>query len=208
MLAEAGIKPDRPKPKSNGFRFGYMGQVFFAKGVDLLVKAYLQLARENENISLMIWGDTDSQPEYVAGLEKLLRTAPGAAIEGRYEPSQVGSLLQEIDVLVVPSRWPEIGPFTVLEAFATRTPVIAARIGNMPELVQHGANGLLFEPDSIPDLAAQMRRILAEPGLYGQLQAGIPPVRTQSEEMADILKVYSNVTGHEVGRLSQTRGSK
>jgi glycosyltransferase involved in cell wall biosynthesis len=170
-----------------------MGQVLHSKGVDLLARAYLQLANVHTRVSLEIWGGTDSQPGYIASLESLLDQAPHAAIRGRYEPSQVGSLLQDIDVLVVPSRWPEIGPLTLLEAFATRTPVIAARIGNMPELVDHGQNGLLFDAGSVSDLAHQMRRILEEPDLYDRLRARIPQVRSPDDEMREIVGLYTRV---------------
>jgi glycosyltransferase involved in cell wall biosynthesis len=118
-----------------------------------------------------------------------------ATLHGRYEPTQVGELLRDIDVLVVPSRWPEIGPFVILEAFAAKTPVIAARMGNMPELVDHNVNGLLFEPDSASDLQAHMRRFLEEPDLYERLRAGIPAVRTQDQEVAEIFDIYAQIAG-------------
>lgn len=190
---EAGIGEFNIKAESPLFRFGYMGQIIAVKGVDLLVEAYRQVRAAHEAISLSLWGNADPQPKYVARLQKLIEEVPGVTLQGRYEPGQIGRVLQEIDMLVVPSRWPEIGPLVILEAFAAQTPVIAANIGNMPELVEHGVNGLLFEPDSLTDLAAQMRRVVEEPGLYAHLVANVPAVRTPDDEMAEMAAIYRSV---------------
>ncbi len=190
VLDEIGIQPGDTKSESTLLRFGYLGSITHNKGVDLLVEAYARLAKQFENISLEIWGDTTTQPKYVSLLQERMTSLPRAAMRGLYQPRQLGGIMRDIDVLVVPSRWPEIGPFVVLEAFATRTPVIATRLGNMLELVDHEENGLLFEPNSADDLYVQMRRWIEDPGLRQHLNAGIPKVRTHAEEMAEILNIY------------------
>lgn len=194
VIPEAlGIDPENLSSQSSLLRFGFMGQVLFSKGVDILVHAFKQLVEIYPNIALSVWGGLDSQPQYVKGLQEILAGAPNVNFEGRYEPAQVGAILRDIDVLVVPSRWPEIGPFVILEAFATKTPVIATRMGNMMELVEHEVNGLLFEPDSVEDLKYQMERFLQEPELQECLRAQILPVRTHEEEMNDIAQLYTKV---------------
>jgi glycosyltransferase involved in cell wall biosynthesis len=55
--------------------------------------------------------------------------------------------------LVLPSIWYENFPRTLVEAYACGLPVIASRLGALPELVEHGVTGLLFEPGSAEDLA-------------------------------------------------------
>lgn len=190
---QLGITADFIKSPSNIFRFGFMGQVIHNKGVDLLANAYQRLTTSHKNTSLTIWGKADLNAPYVRNINKQLESIPTASLMGSYTPNQVGEILQEIDALVVTSRWPEIGPFVILEAFATKTPVIAANIGNMPELVQHDNNGLLFEPDSADSLYRQMSRFLTEPSLYEQLRANIPSVRTQEDEMAEVLAIYQKL---------------
>jgi len=204
QLSRHGIIPQdlgiqsAEKSISSLLRFGYLGQVLSSKGVDLLARAYQRLVVEYGEISLSIWGEASDQSAYVTKLKAMLKGVPRAAMMGRYEPAQLGDILQEIDVLVVPSRWPEIGPFTILEAFAAKTPVIAARIGNMPELVEHGINGLLFEPDSSADLYAQMRRFLDEPNLVEKLRSGIRDVRTHDDEMSEVMDIYARVISRKV----------
>ena len=60
-------------------------------------------------------------------------------------------------MVVVPSTWYEMGPLTIVEAFACGLPVIASNLGSMAEVVRHRHNGLLFTPGDPEDLARQVR---------------------------------------------------
>ena len=77
-----------------------------------------------------------------------------------------------MDVLVVPSIWPENSPFVIQEALLSGVPVVASRIGGIPELVDDGRNGLLFEPRDVDGSAPRAARLLDEPGLLDTLGAG------------------------------------
>lgn len=174
-------------------RFGYLGQVLFSKGVDLLVEAFQKLTQNCSEVSLDIFGSLENQPKYVSELRKQLATTNSVGLWGRYEPLDVVKILSKIDVLVVPSRWPEIGPLVLLEALAAKTPVIAARVGNIPELIQHGVNGLLFEPDSVEDLYRQMQSLVEDPNLLSNLVNGIEAVRTSNQEMMELDELFNRV---------------
>jgi glycosyltransferase involved in cell wall biosynthesis len=182
-----------PKTASPAFRFGYIGQVQYIKGIDLAVDAFRQLSNRRDGISLAIWGQPPPDTSFGRKLSVMVGNLSDVKICGRYEPADLPTVMASIDMLIVPSRWPEIGPFVILEAFASRTPVIAANSGNMPELVEHGVNGLLFNPDDSADLMRQMECILADKTLYQRLLDGIPRVRTMGDEMAEILGIYSSV---------------
>ena len=69
-------------------------------------------------------------------------------------------MLSQIDILVVPSRWHENNPRVIQEAFASKTPVIAANVGGIVEFMQHEFNGLLFERNDVADLARQLRLVI------------------------------------------------
>jgi glycosyltransferase involved in cell wall biosynthesis len=71
--------------------------------------------------------------------------------------------------LVLPSEWYENAPVSVLEAFAQGKPVIAARIGGIPELVIDGETGLLFEPGNAEDLRAKIEFLLTNPDLAREM---------------------------------------
>jgi glycosyltransferase involved in cell wall biosynthesis len=81
------------------------------------------------------------------------------------------ALLAELDVLAVPSIAPEAAPRTIAEAMAGGCPVVASRIGGIPELVGDGARGLLVEPGNANALAAAIRRLLDQPELARQMAA-------------------------------------
>jgi glycosyltransferase involved in cell wall biosynthesis len=102
-------------------------------------------------------------------------------------------LLSEMDVLVVPSLWFEIGPLVTLEAFAAHTPVVAADLPNMKYQVTPEVDGLLYPADDPVALARQLQRLRDDPALLDRLRAGIGPVRTSDEEMGEWLNLYQEV---------------
>ncbi|HEX5272251.1 MAG TPA: glycosyltransferase, partial [Gemmataceae bacterium] len=89
----------------------------------------------------------------------------GSGVEwlGRRSQAEVLALMGEAVCLVMPSVWYETFGRTIVEAFARGTPVVASRLGAMAELVADGRTGLLFTPGDAPDLAAAVRRLLADP---------------------------------------------
>lgn len=61
--------------------------------------------------------------------------------------------MKNASFVVVPSEWYENNPMTIIEAYAAGVPVIASRIGGIPEIVMHEKTGFLFEPFDISGLA-------------------------------------------------------
>lgn len=78
--------------------------------------------------------------------------------------SDVRSLLHEIDIFVLPSHTEGL-PNVVLEAFACRKPVVATRVGGTPEVVRHGENGLLVQPNDMADLASSVTSLCVSDGI-------------------------------------------
>src|SRR5439155_9349363 len=114
----------------------------------------------------------------------------GVRARGAIAHDQVPHALASIDVLVVPSIWPENSPLVIQEAFLAGVPVIASRIGGIPEVVRDGRNGLLFRAGDAADLARSLTRLLDEPGLLDTLRTGIPPVRTIDEDVSQARAMY------------------
>jgi len=71
--------------------------------------------------------------------------------------------IQRAMAVVIPSRWYENYPRSVIEAFALGKPAIGSRIGGIPELVRDGQTGLTFEPGNAEDLRAKIKELLANP---------------------------------------------
>jgi glycosyltransferase involved in cell wall biosynthesis len=86
------------------------------------------------------------------------------------ERRDVPDLLADADVFVLPSR-SEGHPVAILEAMAAGLPVVASRVGGVPEQVSHGETGLLVEPGDPDELAAALRRLATNPPLRHRLGA-------------------------------------
>lgn len=177
------------KTAGSGLRVGYMGQVAYSKGVHLSIEAF-QLAGLDASASLDVWGNLHQAPDYVLSLEKRIGQDRRITLRGPFDRAQLGHVMANIDVLVVPSLWYENAPLVIHEAFATGTPVIATRLGGMAELVIHEENGLLFDRGDAEHLAEQLRRCAMEPDLLERLKEGIPPVKTVDQEIVELETMY------------------
>jgi len=125
----------------------YMARVEPRKGTDILVKAVSQLSRRDW--FLLIVGPIE-QLEYVRYVENLaekLRVSHKICITGRVPRDLLPALYSASYVYILPSLY-EGMPASILEAMACKTPVIASRVGGIPEVVINGYNGILVEPNS------------------------------------------------------------
>ncbi|KZM73718.1 glycosyltransferase family 4 protein [Nocardia terpenica] len=137
-------------------RFLYLGRVDYYKGVECLLDALA--AVPDNDIRLHVAGTGMLEPRVRAAAAKDGRIVVHGAVDGEHRRA----LLAEADALVCPSTSPETFGLVVLEAFCAGLPVIASRVGALPELVRHDENGLLVAPGS-PDELASALRALREP---------------------------------------------
>src|SRR5262249_14632116 len=128
----------------------YVGRLIPEKGILTLLKAWRMLSEE---VPLKIVGDGA-----LAG-EVSRSSAALAGVEWLGSPKSAGGLgvMRRARALIVPSEWHEAFGLVAIEAFAKGTPVIAARAGALPEIVDHGQTGLLFARGSAEDLSASVR---------------------------------------------------
>ncbi len=141
----------------------FVGNLVPVKGVEFLVEAWSKLRRRewvNRGDQLIIIGEGICRP----GLERQAREAgTGASVRflGAIAQSDVSLWVAAANLLCLPSR-SEGMPNVVVEALASGVPVVATRVGGVPELVADGMNGLLVppaSPDALADaLAAAMSR--------------------------------------------------
>lgn len=183
---------------SEKIRLGYIGQIIPLKGVDVLVSAFVK-KDIYENMHLAIYGARHKNPEYMRTLLAIIQQEADAPIEfrGEFPHEQLGAVLSEIDVLVIPSLWTENNPRVIQEAFAAKVPVIASDVEGISEFVENEVNGLLFERGNIDDLGRKLQRIYHEPGLLNQLQSGIPPVKVIEDEVLEYEEIYKTLIDHD-----------
>ena len=112
--------------------------------------------------------------------------SPGCDSTARFRTTTSRASFAAIDVLVVPSIWPEVTGLVVLEAFLAGVPVVASRIGGLTEAVRDGVDGLLFCAGDAADLGRALRRLVEEPSLLHRLREARPVARTSADNAADL----------------------
>ena len=132
------------------------------KGIHILLKATADVIKKHpyKNIQLLIVGEGYFIEELLA-LANNLQISNFVTFLGKR--SDVHLIVAAADMIVVPSLWEEAFGRIVTEAMATSRPVIASNIGGIPELVDSGVTGLLFEPGNIDELSAAMLRLIENP---------------------------------------------
>jgi GT2 family glycosyltransferase len=206
-FVEFGIEPERithapygsdpdlvrgiQRTASDRLRLGFLGSLMASKAPDVLIEAMNRLPPGKATADFFgahtAYHGDDS---YRQKLEPLL-TRNGVRARGGIPHNQVGEALASIDVLVVPSIWPENSPLVIQEAFLAGVPVVASRIGGIPEAIDENRNGLLFKAGDPQDLARSLARLIDEPGLLATLRRGIPRVRTIEEDVALARTLYA-----------------
>jgi glycosyltransferase involved in cell wall biosynthesis len=122
----------------------FVGRISEEKGVQVMLDAW----KEMPGKKLFVAGDG---PDYERILS-MARNRSNVNFLGRRDRMEILSLMKRCKALIFPSIWYEGLPLTIVEAFATGTPVIASSVGSMKEMIQHEKNGLLFETGNSKDL--------------------------------------------------------
>jgi glycosyltransferase involved in cell wall biosynthesis len=178
------------KTPSDKFRIGYLGNLIPIKGAQVLVNAFRHLTSNKKMLELRVYGDPEKLPAFGRQLRWLAGGDNRIGLMGAYDNQHLPEILQEIDVLVVPSLWYETGPLVTLEGFACLTPVVVSNIPNMVNQVTDGVDGLVFKVGSVESLANVLQRLIDEPGLLAHLTYGIRPVKSHDEQMQEWMQAY------------------
>jgi glycosyltransferase involved in cell wall biosynthesis len=168
----------RRAPGGRALTLGFIGQVSHEKGIDLLLDAVAALPPATRIV--------------VAGegvLDDEVRAHPQAEHRGRVAGEEKERFFADIDVLVVPSRVPEVAPLVLDEAAVRRVPVVGARRGGIPEYVPEPCHPLLFDPDRAGDLGAALRRFQAAPAVFA---VAPPSGRTWADHLAQVVGAYGD----------------
>lgn len=181
------IKDKKKRLNNDTVSFGYVGQAGFNKGVHLLIEAFNNLV--NSNSTLKIFGDSKES----AYSRELYNSAASSNIifKGKFTPEDVEEIYKEFDVLIVPSVGYENSPLSISESFCNKNPVIASKTGGIPELINDGKNGLLFERGDAIDLQNKISMIIDNPKFFESLQEGILPVRDINDQANEMVQIYS-----------------
>jgi glycosyltransferase involved in cell wall biosynthesis len=180
-------------------RFGYMGTLSEAKGLRWLIEQFQRLPF---NATLQIAGR--GQLDYEAQLKKLA-TSPRISFVGYQAPEH---FYPHIDVALVPSIWAEPFGMVAVEACAHSLPVIASRMGGLPEIIQDQINGLLCSPDDPHSLGRAMLRLYQQPQLRAQLGAKARASIAALLSLEPMLEGYQRIFRQTLHRRAQRHESR
>jgi len=140
-----GIELDDHKPEKNydTVDIMYVGSLIKNKGVHLLIESFKQI--ESENIRLHIVGKGKEEFE----LKMLANSDKRINFHGFKTSVELPDIYRKANVVVVPSIIYDNSPTVIYESFMAGTPVIGSKIGGIPELIEDGYNGLLFNTGNL-----------------------------------------------------------
>lgn len=151
--------------RRGGPLIGSVGRLSSEKGFDVLLRAIAQLKVKMPNLQLALLGGGPKEQE-LRDLAEQLGISDSIWFAGYVDGA--GKYLQTLNVFVN-SSYSEGMPITVLEAMRTRCPVVASRVGGLPEMIHDGMGGLLFEPGDIYGLSASIEKMLDGEGVAAMI---------------------------------------
>ena len=175
----------------------YHARIEPGKGTHILIKSVAKL-KHKDDIVLIIEGQPN-QPDYLSYLAKLINALDTSRITCVMDPiprKLLPYLFSAAYVYVLPSLFEGL-PATVLESMACGTPVIATRVGGLPEVVFDNINGILVEPGSVDALRHALDRIISEDDLRSKMSKNSRKLIENKFSWANIatqyLKIYDNI---------------
>jgi len=161
--------------------FGFMGRVIPTKGIKVLVDTFKKLPNEQ----LSIYGSIGEQKRFLE--------TKNIIFKGAYNNNNINEVLNDIDVLIVPSIWYENAPLVIQEAFLAGIPVITSDIGGMAELVKDKVNGFTFKVGSSEDLMSTIKKISNNPIILNSLDSSRNSVVDIEDDAKEIIKIYEKL---------------
>lgn len=161
----------------NSFLVGVIGRISADKGHHILLQAVAKIQRENPDICVVIIGalHNTANCRYLCDkdfISRLRRMISNFGMERQVffieEKTDIVSAYRALDVLAAPTFAESFGR-TVIEAMAVNKPVIASRVGGIPEIVEDGLTGILFDSGNTEQLSEALKRLIREPAMAGEM---------------------------------------
>ena len=152
----------RPGAGGGGGRIVTVGMLNEQKGIDVLLRAFALVHSERKGTTLDIVGDGPRRTEYER-LASDLGLGDAIAFHGLLPKTAIAPLLARSDLFVLASRF-DNNPCVLVEAQAAGLPIVATRVGGIPEIVE--GYGLLADREDVGGLAARIDEALVQPNGY------------------------------------------
>jgi glycosyltransferase involved in cell wall biosynthesis len=159
-----------------------IGRLIGAKGFDVLIDAVAEARRETENVRLVFAGDGDLR-EPLTQRVRDVQLEESVTFAGTVLRDEIPAYLAAADIVAVPSvhheGYVDGLPNVALEAMAAGKPIVATRVGGLPQVVHDGENGLLVEERDAAGLAQAIATLSRNPSLRERMgQSGRALIRS------------------------------
>ena len=134
------------------------------KRVPVVVEVFAEI-RKHVNARLLLVGEG---PDLPAAQRRIHDLGLRSSVEILGEQEQLVPLLSEADLFLLPSAQESFG-LAALEAMACEVPVVASRVGGLPEVIESGTSGFLHDPDDLAGMAASGVALLTDPDLHARI---------------------------------------
>jgi glycosyltransferase involved in cell wall biosynthesis len=149
----------------------FLGQLKERKGYDTLAHAMPKVLQSCPTATFLFAGQNPARAEDLLAICRENGSAAHLALLGKVSEEDKVRLMRQSDCLVYPTRYESFG-LPPLEAMAASCPVIASDLPVVNEMIQHGQNGVLVEPENPDALADGIVRVLTDPALRTRLVEG------------------------------------
>lgn len=105
---------------------------------------------------------------------------------------EIKDIVGKAQFCVIPSEWYENNPLSVIEAFCLGTPVLGARIGGIPELIEEGVSGMTFTSGDADDLKEKLQKMANTEFDYTAIAVNAPRLYGAERYYNEIIKMYQN----------------
>ena len=182
-------------------RILFAGRLVLEKGVDVAIDAFAAITNRFPNARLVIAGDGPIR-------ENLEQRAVDLGIKTRVEfigwvdPEKMPALINSSTIVVMPSRWEEPFGLVALQAAQMARPIVATRVGGLPEVVLQEQTGLLVEKDDTTGVANAIALLLDHPETGVQMGAAgrkrVQESFTMDRLVDEYQSLYQNLTARAV----------
>ncbi|HJL17570.1 MAG TPA: glycosyltransferase [Sandaracinaceae bacterium LLY-WYZ-13_1] len=192
-VSPLGERP--PRDPDAPLRVAFLGTVLPHKGVEVLVRAVRAIP--DAPLRLDVHGGSFDQTVYLARLRALALGDSRIRFRGPYELERIGPILDDVDVVVVPSLWYENNPLVVGIAHAAGVPCVVTDLGGMTELVRPEIDGLAFPRGDVDALADILGRLAGDRDLVEALAREVrPPPRIEADAF-ELARIYARLVRRE-----------